>query len=255
MAIGTGAAILGGALVGGAGSLLGSSRAASASAAASDAAVGEQRRQFDELRADQAPYRALGNAALDRIGQLYGYGPLSSQAPQGATQYGQQTNWLAGIPGGAGWLYGGPLGTPAPSGANALAAPQPSGRPDMSAFFESPDYQFNLAEGQKALDRSLAARGRALSGAGVREGVRYASGMASNEYGNLYNRLASQAGIGQSSVQNTGAAGMQAAGNIGNTLMQAGNTRANAYMQGAQGVNNAIQGGLGNWLLRGYLGG
>lgn len=249
--------IVGGSLIGGAASIYGSNKAAKSADKAAQLSTEEQRRQFDLLRQDQAPYRALGNAALDRIGQLYGYGPLSAAQPQGAAQYDPQTNWLAGIPSGAGGIYGGFLGQigtqartgQAPSGVNALAAPQAgTGRPDMSVFFESPDYQFNLAEGQKAIDRSLAARGRALSGAGVREGVRYASGMASNEYGNFYNRLASQAGIGQSSVQSTGAAGMQAAANIGNALMQAGNTRANAYMQGAEGVNNAVQGGLGNWL-------
>lgn len=243
MAIGTGAAILGGALVGGVNSLVGSSKAASATSAASDAAAAEQRRQFNQLREDQAPYRALGNAALDRISSLYGYGPLTAPAetPQGAP-----VNWLAGGPF---YGYGEPwTGVPQALPATGVAAQAAPASPDMSVFFESPDYRFNLAEGQKALDRSLAARGRALSGAGVREGIRYASGLASNEFGNFYNRLASQAGLGQSSVQNTGAAGMQAAGNIGNALMSAGDARANAYMQGAQGINNAIQGGLGNWL-------
>lgn len=252
MAIGTGAAILGGALIGGATSMLGSSKAAGAAKEASAASVAEQSRQFNLLRQDQAPYRALGNAAIDRIGQLYGYGPLSAQEPAGAAPATPQANWFTGLPGGAGGLYGGMLGTQ--GGTNALA-PRGTGRPDMSVFFESPDYQFNLAEGQKAIDRSLAARGRALSGAGVREGIRYASGMASNEFGNFYNRLASQAGIGQSSVNATGQMGMQTAGNIGNALMQAGNARANAYMTGAQGVNSSLQGGIGNWLLRGYLGG
>jgi hypothetical protein len=127
------------------------------------------------------------------------------------------------------------------------------GTPDMSVFFESPDYQFNLAEGQKAIDRSLAARGRSLSGAGVREGIRYASGMASNEFGNFYNRLANLAGIGQTATNSTATAGMNAANNIAQNHLYAGNARANGYMQTGQAVNNAVQGGIQNYMLYQYL--
>lgn len=123
----------------------------------------------------------------------------------------------------------------------------------MAAFTTSPDYQFNLAEGQKAIDRSLVARGKGLSGAGVREGVRYASGMASNEYSNFYNRLANIAGLGQAGVNTSASAGMNTAANIGNAAMNAGNARASAYTMGAQGLNNAAQGGVQNYLLSQYM--
>lgn len=250
-------AIIGGAVIGGVASAYGSNKAAGAAADASRESVAEQRRQFDLARGDQAPYRALGNNALASISRLYGYAPATEPVP--AAQFDPQANWLASIPAGAGGIYGNLLGRIGEQVRTQQGAPLPGWQPiappasapagpDLSVFWESPDYRFNLGEGQRAIDRSLASRGRALSGAGVREGIRYASGMASNEFGNFYNRLASQAGIGQSSVNATGQMGMQTAGNIGNALMQAGNTRANAYMQGAQGVNNAIQGGIGNWL-------
>lgn len=256
-------AIVGSSLIGAATSMHGAKKAAGAAADASRESVAEQRRQFDLARGDQAPYRALGNNALASISRLYGYAPAAE--PAGGAAFDPQANWLASIPAGAGGIYGGLMGDigeqtrawMAAQSRGPIGAPSaqtPAG-PDLSVFWESPDYRFNLGEGQKAIDRSLAARGRALSGAGVREGIRYASGMASNEFGNFYNRLASQAGIGQSSVNATGQMGMQTAGNIGNALMQAGNARANAYMTGAQGINNAVQGGIGNWLLRGYLGG
>jgi hypothetical protein len=129
----------------------------------------------------------------------------------------------------------------------------PNGAPDMSRFFTSPDYQFNLEQGQQAVDRSMLARGRGLSGAAVKEGTRFASGLASSEFGNYYNRLASQAGIGQSSTNFTGQAGMNAAANIGGYQVNAGNARASAYMAGAEGVNNSIQGGIGNYLTMQYM--
>ena len=136
--------------------------------------------------------------------------------------------------------------------------PQPtsgagSGQPDMSAFFESPDYQFNLGQGQQAIDRSLAARGRALSGAGVKEGTRFASGMASREYGSFVDRLLAAAGLGTTGTSISANAGMTAAGQIGAAQQNAGNARASAYLTGAQGVNNAVQGGISNYLLAQYL--
>lgn len=128
-----------------------------------------------------------------------------------------------------------------------------TGRPDMTAFTESPDYQFNLGEGQKGLDRALAAQGRSNSGAAIKEGVRYASGMASGEYGRYVDRLLAAAGLGTTGVSIAANAGAQSAANIGAYQMNAANTRANGYMQAAEGVNNAVQGGISNYLLYKYL--
>jgi hypothetical protein len=139
----------------------------------------------------------------------------------------------------------------APAGAGAPAAG--TGKPDMSVFFESPDYQFNLGEGQKAIDRSAVARGGLLSGSAVKEGQRYASGLASREFASFYDRLASQAGLGQTGIGASAAAGANAAGNIGAAYMNSGNARASAYMQGAEGINNAVQGGISNYMLNRYL--
>ena len=62
------AAIIGGSLVSG---LLGSS-ASKKQAQSSQAAIDEQRRQFDLIRGDTAPYRESGVTALDRYNQLMG---------------------------------------------------------------------------------------------------------------------------------------------------------------------------------------
>lgn len=124
---------------------------------------------------------------------------------------------------------------------------------DFSDFYESPGYNFRLREGQKAIDRSLAARGMALSGAGVKEGIRYGQGLASDEFGNYWNRLSGLAGTGQTAT-NTGAMlGANMAGNIGNYMANTGSARANAYMAAGQGINNAVQGGLSNYMLYNYL--
>lgn len=128
-----------------------------------------------------------------------------------------------------------------------------TGAPDMSRFFQSPDYQFNLSQGQRAIDNSLAARGKALSGAGVKAGARFAQGLASTEFGNYVNRLSSQAGLGQAATGSTAAAGAGAAGNIGAAYMANGQNRASAYQQQAAGINNAVVGGVQNYMLYKYL--
>jgi len=73
-----------------------------------------------------------------------------------------------------------------------------------------PGYQFRLAEGEKALQRSASARGGLLSGAAAKEMTRYSQGMASQEYGNMWNRyqqtmgnLFGMAQMGQQATNNT----------------------------------------------------
>jgi len=58
-----------------------------------------------------------------------------------------------------------------------------------SDFQADPGYAFRLSEGMKALDRTAAARGGLLSGATLRGAQRYGSDLASQEYGNAYNRF------------------------------------------------------------------
>jgi hypothetical protein len=185
-------------------SIYGNERANDATREATRAAIEENRRQFDLVRGDTAPARALGAAAIGNLSDLYGYNE--------------------------------------------------SGTPNMARFFTSPDFQFNVAEGQQAIDRSAAARGGLLSGAAVKEGQRYASGLASREYGSYVDRLLQQAGLGNTGIGASAAAGANATNNITGATLNAGNARASGYMDTAANVNNAIQSGYSNYMLRRYLG-
>lgn len=280
------AAIVAGSLVTGYLADRGSKRAAGAAQQGANAATAESRRQFDTIRSDTAGLRSTQNSALDQIARLYGWAPPS----QAAALEQQQAPMLVGdteLPAGTttksvgnGWsevLYNGQrIGTLQPGGKNgrfvndtgtdinalfeqqrqanqAQPAATGTGHPDMSAFIESPDYQFNLQQGQQAIDRSLASRGRSLSGAGVKEGERYASGLASQQYGSFVDRLLTAAGLGTTGVTTSANAGLTSAGQIGAAQQNAGNTRASAYLTGAEGVNNAVQGGISGYLLSQYL--
>jgi hypothetical protein len=101
---------------------------------------------------------------------------------------------------------------------------------------EDPGYQFRLSEGEKGINRGLAARGGFDSGAAMKALNRYNSDLASQEYGasydrfntdnnNLYNRLAG--------LSNTGLGAT-------NTGVQVGQNSANQYgsIYGALGSAN-----------------
>lgn len=114
----------------------------------------------------------------------------------------------------------------------------------MADYQEDPGYQFRMAEGQKALERSAAAKGSLMSGGFMKGLTRYGQGVASQEYGNAYNRfnadrdrrfgrLSSLAGIGQTANSQVGQAGMNYANNAGNISMN------NANAQGASGIAQA----------------
>ena len=119
---------------------------------------------------------------------------------------------------------------------------------------ESPAYQFRVGEGQKALERNLSARGNMLSGSALKELTRYGQGMASDEYQNQFNRLASLAGIGQAATNTmTGATGAFGS-RLGAAEESLGNIKASSYLGAAGGISNAIGNYMNYNLLRDIYG-
>ena len=103
-----------------------------------------------------------------------------------------------------------------------------------------PGYQFGLDQGQQALDRKFAASGGRFSGAMLKEASRFNAGTAAAGYSAAYqrgqdrlNRLASLAGIGQTSTQASSYAGNQSANAISGLVAQQGNNAGSAQL--AQG--------------------
>jgi len=155
------------------------------------------------------------------------------------------------------------------AGVNALGVMQKTAGNVPAAFsftnqqmYQDPGYAFRLSEGQKALDRSAAARGGLISGGALKAASRYGQDMASQEYQNaynraftgygtevarenqLYNRQAALAGIGQTATGQVAQAGQNYANAAGNLIT--GGAAANAA--GQVGMANAITGGLGTYL-------
>ncbi len=124
-----------------------------------------------------------------------------------------------------------------------------SGGNQYLGFQETPGYQFQLDEGQKAINRSLAARGKLLSGPAVKEGLRFSQGLADQTYSSHLSRLANLAGLGSASAGQTGALGVQTGQGVANSLIQGGNARASGYAATGQAIGgsiNSIFGGLGS---------
>lgn len=142
------------------------------------------------------------------------------------------------------------------AGQNALAQMQdPSFNKTFSAadFQQDPGYAFRMAEGQKAIERSAAARGGLNSGGALRALTQYGQGFASNEYQNAYNRfnqdqqnrfgrLSQLAGFGQGANQLGAQAGQNYASQYGQNVQGAANAAGAADIAKA----NAFSGAVGN---------
>lgn len=140
----------------------------------------------------------------------------------------------------------------------------------------TPGYQFALQQGQEAIENSAAARGNLLSSTALKGLDQYSQGLASQTYGDTYqralgefqqrynifnqnqanqfNRLSQLSGQGQQAATTEGQLGGQASGQmgqvllgtsqqVGNDILAGGAARASGYM----GSANAWSGALGGF--------
>jgi hypothetical protein len=167
-----------------------------------------QKQMFDVQNAQQAPYREAGYSALSDI---------MSMKPYLTKQYGVE-DFMAGI---------------------------------------DPSYNFRLQQGNLANLNLANQAGGAISGNTLTGLMNYGQGAASQEYqnafnrfqtqrGNIYNNLANIAGLGQTSLGQTGQLSSNAAQNIGGAISGAGSAigagqvaMGNALGSGVQGAGNA----------------
>lgn len=189
------------------GGLLGGNAAKKAAETQADAIrsqIGEQRRQFNILQEQLKPYREFGYSALKDITG--------------------NKDFLLG-------QFG----------------------PEQAAQYFDPAYNFRYQQGQRAAQNALNAGGGLLSGNTLRGLTEYGQGAASQEYanafnrfqterGNIYNTLASMAGIGQAGQSQAN----QLASNYMNAQTQLGIGLGQAQAAGQIGQANAISGALQN---------
>lgn len=200
--------------------------ASQASRETTQASIEAQERMFNRQVALQEPFRETGLAAQNRLADLLG---VSGRTDQPGYGYGTQ-----------------PF--------------------TMAQYQADPGYGFRLKRGLDAMERTAAARGGLLSGNQLRGAMEFGQDLASQEYGNAFNRfqtersnilnpLQSLGGVGQTATNtltnaagNLGAGMAGAYGNLGSALsanaINAGNARASGYM----GTANALSGAVGQGL-------
>ena len=202
--------------------------AASQQAATARESAAMQKAMFDTQNKQQTGYRAAGQQGLAQIGAL-GSGQYQT--------YDEAGNPVGDMKTGSGYL-------------TKQFTPQ-----DFAEGMD-PGFAFRLKMGQDQAMRQANLGGGALSGNALAGLQDYTQGQASQEYGNafnrfqtqrgnIYNTLASIAGLGQTSLGQTGQASGQAGANIGQAISNAGSAAAAGTVGAANAYGGAIQ-GVGN---------
>ena len=218
------AIMVGGSLIGGA---MSADAAKDAGRMQSDAAREQARVQkeiFDIQNKQQAPFRGTGYTALNQIGNLL---------PGQYTQYDTE---------------GQPIGT----GTGTGYLTKEFTNLDLNRYL-APNYEFQLEQGLGSTRNLLNASGGLVSGNAQKGLIDYTQNFARGAYGdafnqfqtqrgNIYNTLAGIAGIGQTSVGQTG----QALQNYGTNVANLATGGAAAEAAGRVGAANAYSGAIQN---------
>lgn len=198
------------------GDLLGTSKpSTSGQADATQEIRALETRMYDDSIARSKPFYDLGVSGVGQLGQLLG---------------------ISGDSGAEG--YGSLLSTYSPE-----------------QLTEDPSYQFILNEGEKAMQRQLAAQGKTMSPEAIKALSEYNQNMASTEYGNAYNRnrasqgdifdrLAQVANIGTGQSAQMQQAGQSMARNIGEATSAFGQVEDQAKIAQSQGRKSLFDTGV-----------
>jgi len=125
----------------------------------------------------------------------------------------------------------------------------------MADYQADPGYAFRLSEGMKQLAGGARARGGAVSGRTMMGAQDYAQGLASQEYGNAFNRyqtnranqlqpLGNLQNVGISAANQQSSALGNYGSNVGNLLGQQGNAQAAGALGQGNAINTAIGSGI-----------
>lgn len=227
-------AIAGAAVVGAGASIYGSSQAADAQRSAARSAAKTQQDALNAQIEQQAPFRAGGITAQNRLMTLLGLAPSGGDTSglnvdPNSPDYGRYGRDFA-----------------------------------MSDFTADPGYAFRLNQGIQTLNNQAAARGGMISGNALRAAQDYGQQAGSQEYQAAYNRyqtnranqlnpLQSLMGAGQTAANTiTNATGATGQG-VAQSQVAAGNATASGYLNSANAVTNALNQGARNYMGSQYL--
>jgi hypothetical protein len=280
-----------------------SKSAANTQADAAKDAASASNYQYNQTRTDQAPWRSAGANALAKLQYGLGIGPTSGSGVAKTQDTFDSQAYLAanpdvaanlGQPGGitSAWQHYQDFGqnegrafqfnadakqqmadqqaAAGTSGTAGTGSSGSSGYGDLLRNFSMADYQadpgyaFRKSQGEKAINAQAAAKGRYNSGATLKSLDDFNSGLASQEYGNAfnrfqtqqqnqYNRLAGVAGTGQQATNFTDSAGAAATANSNNYLTSGAAASAAGTVGAANALTGGISQGLNYWQGQQYI--
>lgn len=251
-----------------------SKSAANSVAGASDRANAVLQRNYDTTRQDLSGYRGAGGDALGQLmylttGSTSGFDQNTREVARQklidnahAQGQGLAQGWTPSEESVDGYVKN-YMGDMKPSGtAGSLMKPFDY---SLSDFYKDPSYNFRLQQGEQGITRASAASGIASGSPGLKALMRYNQDYASTEYGNAFNRafgvdqankqtqynfLSGIAGMGQNAAAMTGSAGTAAAAGSSQALMTGGQAIGAGTIGAASATNNAVQGGLSNYMYQ-----
>lgn len=221
------AAVIGGAVIGAAGSAYAGSQQSSAAKNAQNIS----QNQYANTVALESPYNQTGYGAISQLNYLEGLGTPGKGQTDSSSTYG---------------------------GFGSLNTPF------TAANFKqlSPAYQFQFQQGQQNVLNGDASGQGALSGAALKDLVSYNQGMANTSFNNafnqyqtqnqnIYGRLSNLANLGQSAASGTAQAGTALAGQAAQSAQNYGTAQAG----GTVGATNALGNGISNGAIWAQYGG
>jgi hypothetical protein len=224
---------------------------------------------------------AAGNAASTQANAADYAANLQAEEAQNSLNFEQQewntqqqniAPWLSAGKSGLSQLQtllglGGNTNTPGYGSLNTPFTP-----PTLSTAEQYPGYQFQLQQGEGALQNSAAAKGDLVSGNDLEAQQQYGQGLAQSDYNNVYNqsfntfetnqantynRLAALAGVGQTAATTLGSEGQTAANTVANIdltsgaqqgqdIQNAAAAEASGYVGSANAYGGALSSGTNN---------
>jgi hypothetical protein len=135
---------------------------------------------------------------------------------------------------------------------------------DQATLEQTPGYKFNLAQGLKATQNSVGARGLGISGASEKGAASYATGLASSTYQQqfqnalankqmTYQSLFGPASLGESAAAGVGSLASGAGSGIATNLTNIGTAQAGADLGAANAVTGAANSAGSNALIYAML--
>lgn len=229
---------------------VGSTIAAGTQASGQEAAANTQAGMFNTITQQEQPFIQPGYQAESTLSQLMGGLGGSSGGTAG---YDPSSGYRIGPGGAVSQLIpgGSATGAPGPT-SNVNGTGLPTGyltqtfNPTEQQLENYPGYQFQLQQGDLAVNSANSAGGSALSGPALKSLMSFNQGLAASNYNTYFNQFQEQQNNIFNRLNSIAQLGQNAAGNLGNAGTQLGTGIAQAQAGAAGSIAGGIAGATNN---------